>query len=219
MLPPPSSPVFGLRVVQGLHGRRVCLWLQTWRGVHHSKDERSSKLGLPTHIADSRDAVRHLRTALRLAGFFPKTYNAISEHTGKRTGSAAIRRYNGPSKLDTEEYGHCLHHRPSGPFQSVSAYNPDNLFVPAQKVHVILEELLAVASPKEKTQPPQWRWGRLEVMLGPPPLRYHVLVSVRDRQKIFEHLVLKNTTKLLSLVEDGTTWVPLCAFLRTQRFE
>jgi len=154
-----------------------------------------------------------------LAGFCPKTYNAISEHTGKRTGSAALRRYNGPSKLDTEEYGHWLHHRPSGPFKSVSAYNPDNLVVPAQKVHVILEEWLATASPIEKPRPLPWRWGRLEFMIGPTPLRFHVLVSVEDRQKIFEHLVLKNTTKPLSLVENGTIWVPRCAVLREKRFE
>ena len=170
-------------------------------------------------MASSKDAARHLRTALRVFGFFPKTYNAISEHTGKRTGSAAIRRYNGPSKLDTEEYGYWLHHRPSGPFKSLSAGNPDNLFVPAQKVHVILEEWLATASPKEKTRPPQWQRGRLEVMIGQTPLRYHVLVSVKDRQKIFDHLVLKNTTKPLSLAEGGITWVPLCALLRALRFE
>lgn len=182
------------------------------------KDERPARLNLPTHIAVSRDSVRHLRAALRLSGFSPKTCNAVSEHTGKRTGSAAIRRYNGPSSLSTDDCGHWLHHRPLGPFQSVSAYNPDNL-VPAQKVHLILEEWLLAASQAVKTRSPRWEWGRLEFMLGPTPLRFHVLVSVKDRQDIFKQLILKNTTRPLSLVAGSTTWVPLCAFLRAERFQ
>ena len=72
---------------------------------------------------------------------------------------------------------------------------------------------------RRKDPTPQWQWGRLEIMIGPTPLRYHVWVSVKDRQKIFDHLVLKNTTKPLSLAEGGVTWVPLCAFLRALRFE
>ena len=75
------------------------------------------------------------------------------------------------------------------------------------------------ASPSKKPLPPPWRWGRLELLIGPTPLRYHVLVSVEERQRIFEFLVLKNTTKPLSVTYNGVTWVPLCAFLREERFE
>ena len=215
----PLLPGLGPVWFQGFVRDAQACGLRAGGGFIIPKDERAFKHGLPVHIAQSRDAVRHLRTALRVAGFSPKTYKAISEHTGKRTASAAIRRYKGPEKLDTEEYGHWLHHRPTGPFQSVAAYNSDNLIVPAQKVHVILEEWLATASPVKDPSPPAWHWGRLELAIGPTPLRYHVLVSPEDRQRIFEFLVLRNTTKPLSVTVHSGTWVPLCAFLRRGRFE
>ena len=117
----PLLPSSGYEWFKGFMGDAFVCGFRPGGGFIIPKDERSAKLGLPTHIAESRDAVRHLRTALRLAGFSPKTYNAVSEHTAKRTSSAAIRRYNRPSALSTDEYGHWLHHRPSGPFQSDSA--------------------------------------------------------------------------------------------------
>ena len=144
--------------------------------------------------------------------------NAISEHTAKRTSSAAIRRYNGPCALSTEEYGHWLHHRPSGPFQFVSAYNPDNLVVPAQKVHVILQEWLQTASPLTEVRAPKWAWGRLQYTHGPTVLRFHVLVPVAGRKEVFKHLLLKNQMQPLSLNTGGIVWVPLCDFLRAKRF-
>ena len=90
------------------------------------KDERAAAAGLLVHIAESYDAVRHLRTSLRLVGFSYKLYDLVTEHTAKRTGSAILRVYDGPSKLHAEEFRYWLHHRPTGPFQSVSAYNLDN---------------------------------------------------------------------------------------------
>ena len=101
----PLLPSLGFEWFNGFMGNPYFCGFRPGGGFIIPKDERSAKLGLPTHIAESRDAVRHLPTALRLAGFPPKTYNAVPEHTGKRTGSAAIRRHKCPSSLSTEEYG------------------------------------------------------------------------------------------------------------------
>ena len=215
----PLLPALGPNWYKGFFGDAVSCGFRPGGGFIIPKDERAAKLNLPVHIAESRDAVRHLRTALRLAGFSPKTYNAISEHTAKRTGSAAIRRYNGPSALSTEEYGHWLHHRPSGPFQSVSAYNPDNLVVPAQKVHIILQEWLQTASPLVEVMAPKWTWGRLQYAHGPSVLRFHVLVPIAGRREVFKHLLLRNQTEPLQLNTEDIVWVPLCDFLRAKRFQ
>ena len=103
--------------------------------------------------------------------------------------------------------------------RSISAYNPDNLVVPAQKVHVVLEEWLLAASPTKIGTPPLCTWARLELMHGSTPFRHRVLVSVKGRQEVFKHLVLKNQSEPLSLAEGGKVWVLLCDFLRAKRFQ
>ena len=69
----PLLPSLGFEWFKGFMGDAYFCGFRPGGGFIIPKDERSAKLGLPTHIAESRDAVRHLRTALRLAGFSPKT--------------------------------------------------------------------------------------------------------------------------------------------------
>ena len=82
-----------------------------------------------------------------------------------------------------------------------------------------LQEALRQANeqPEEVEEP--WRWGRLRLMMGVTPLKYHVLVSPDSRNKVRTQLRIRSTQVTLQVQEEQMCWVPLCEWLRAARFE
>ena len=214
----PILPSMGDKWYTGFSRDARQLGLRFGSGFIIPKDERAISHNFPVTIAESRDAVDHVKNCLRMAGFRFQVYDKVSEHTAKRTGAAVIRLYNGPHKMDTEEYSNWLHHRPSGPFQAAGPYNKFSLKVPCEKAAVILEEWLQTASAQEYLREEPWRWSRLKFALGNSPLRYHVMVLPETRASIFEFLRIGKGKKPVGISDGEQILVSLCHFLSEEGY-
>ena len=61
---------------------------------------------------------------------------------------------------------------------------------------------------------PPWKWARLRHMRGPSMLRHHVAVSPSLRKQIKQQMKLREGAAPMPLDVDGTTFLPICDWLK-----
>lgn len=74
----------------------------------------SPRTGQEPCRATAGDALRHLRSALRQAGFSEEVVDGAQAHTAKRSGMAILNQHTGPEALSAQDGRYLLHHRAKG---------------------------------------------------------------------------------------------------------